>query len=217
MTMLAGQARAHGALMDAIYRRQVRIYDITRKYYLFGRDRLIRGLDAAPGARVLELGCGTGRNLAMIARRWPGMRLFGIDISREMLGAAQARLGDGARLALADAGAFDPAALLGTARFDRVVISFALSMIPPWQQTVAHAATLLAPGGSLHIVDFHDAAGLPGPLRRLLHAWLTRFHVTPRTELAKLAQDIAARQGLSCQTHTGAFGYYRLIVLTRSR
>ncbi|MCW1986434.1 UNVERIFIED_ORG: S-adenosylmethionine-diacylgycerolhomoserine-N-methyltransferase [Sphingomonas sp. R1F5B] len=217
MTMLAGQARAHGALMDAIYRRQVRIYDITRKYYLFGRDRLIRGLDAAPGARVLELGCGTGRNLAMIARRWPGMRLFGIDISREMLGTAQARLGNGARLALADASAFDAAALLGTARFDRIVISFALSMIPPWQQTVAHAATLLAPGGSLHIVDFHDAAGLPGPLRRLLQAWLTRFHVTPRTELAKLAQDIATQHGLSCQTHTGAFGYYRLIVLTRSR
>ena len=42
MSMLAGPARDHGALMDAIYRRQVRIYDITRKYYLFGRDRLNR-------------------------------------------------------------------------------------------------------------------------------------------------------------------------------
>jgi len=217
MTMLAGQARAHGALMDAIYRRQVRIYDITRKYYLFGRDRLIRGLDAAPGARVLELGCGTGRNLAMIARRWPGMRLFGIDISREMLGSAQARLGTGARLALADASAFDAAALLGTARFDRIVISFALSMIPPWQETIAHAATLLAPGGSLHIVDFHDAAGLPGPLRRLLQAWLTCFHVTPRTDLAATAQSLAAQHGLACQVHTGALGYYRLVILSRPR
>lgn len=217
MTMLAGQARAHGALMDAIYRRQVRIYDITRKYYLFGRDRLIRGLDAAPGARVLELGCGTGRNLAMIGRRWPGMRLFGIDISREMLGSAQARLGNGARLALADASAFDAAALLGTARFDRIVISFALSMIPPWQETIAHAATLLAPGGSLHIVDFHDAAGLPGPLRRLLQAWLTRFHVTPRIDLAAKAQSLAAQYGLACQVHTGSLGYYRLVILSRPR
>jgi trans-aconitate methyltransferase len=42
---------------------------------------------------VLELGCGTGRNLDRIARRWPGMRLHGIDISREMLASARARLG----------------------------------------------------------------------------------------------------------------------------
>jgi S-adenosylmethionine-diacylgycerolhomoserine-N-methlytransferase len=107
--------------------------------------------------------------------------------------------------------------LLGTARFDRIVISFALSMIPPWRETVAHAATLLAPGGSLHMVDFHDAAGLPGPLRRLLQRWLARFHVTPRTDLAAVAQVLAAREGLACAIHDGALGYYRLIVLTRPR
>jgi S-adenosylmethionine-diacylgycerolhomoserine-N-methlytransferase len=103
--------------------------------------------------------------------------------------------------------------LLGTARFDRIVISFALSMIPPWRETVAHAATLLAPGGSLHMVDFHDAAGLPGPLRRLLQRWLARFHVTPRTDLAAVAQ-VRPREGLGCAIHDGALGYYRLIVLT---
>ena len=31
----------HAALMNSIYRRQRHIYDFTRKYYLFGRDRLI--------------------------------------------------------------------------------------------------------------------------------------------------------------------------------
>ena len=34
----------HAALMDRVYRRQRYIYDLTRKYYLFGRDRMIREL-----------------------------------------------------------------------------------------------------------------------------------------------------------------------------
>ena len=35
--------------MDQVYRRQRYIYDFTRKYYLLGRDRLIRGLALQPG------------------------------------------------------------------------------------------------------------------------------------------------------------------------
>ncbi len=217
MTGLAPHQRQHAALMDAIYRRQVHIYDATRKYYLFGRDRLIRQLDVPEAGRVLEIGCGTGRNLAQIARAWPGSRLYGIDISQQMLRTAQAKLGKGARLGLGDATNFDPAALLGTAQFDRVVISFALSMIPQWQHAIAHAAGLLAPGGALHMVDFHDGAGLPGPLRRALMRWLARFHVSPRLDLAEVAQAIAGQRGLLMHVHQGGFGYYRQVTLSRPR
>ena len=49
----------HAALMDEVYRRQRFIYDLTRKYYLFGRDKLIRELALAPGERLVEVGCGT--------------------------------------------------------------------------------------------------------------------------------------------------------------
>ena len=82
----------HAARMDGIYRHQRHIYDATRKYYLLGRDRLIRDLDVPRGARVLELGCGTGRNLALIRRRYPDCRLFGLDISEEMLINARRRM-----------------------------------------------------------------------------------------------------------------------------
>ena len=75
----------HGQLMNAVYRNQRYIYDITRKYYLLGRDRLIETLAPPQGGRVLEVACGTGRNLVAIGRHYPEARLFGFDISTEML------------------------------------------------------------------------------------------------------------------------------------
>ena len=203
----------HAALMDAIYRRQTRIYDATRKYYLFGRDTLIAGLAAKPGARVLEVGCGTGRNLALIAKRWPGVKLHGLDISQEMLSTAREKLGGEAVLSLGDATDFDPRTRFGTATFDRIVISFAISMIPVWREAVRHAASLLAPGGSLHVVDFHDFAGLPGFARKGLNAWLAKFHVAPRLDLAPFAQQLAVETGLRCEARRGALGYFMLVSL----
>ena len=51
------------APMDAIYRRQRFIYDLTRRPYLFGRDQMLAELEPPPGGSVLEIGCGTARNL----------------------------------------------------------------------------------------------------------------------------------------------------------
>src|SRR5258708_4779147 len=114
--------------MDRIYRRQRHIYDLTRKYYLPGRDRLIAGLAPPPAGRVLEVGCGTARNLVLAAEAWPDARFFGIDISAEMLMTARRlveRAGLGARieLARADAIRFDPTLLFGVPCFSRIIFS----------------------------------------------------------------------------------------------
>jgi len=212
--MASAPRPTHAALMDEVYRGQRHIYDLTRKYYLFGRDTLIAGLDARPGMRVLEVACGTGRNLAKVAKAWPGVRLFGLDISSEMLKSARAALGEDARLGEGDACAFDPASLLGEPAFERIVLSYSLSMIPDWQGALQHAAGQLAPGGALHVVDFGDLAGLPGPLQRGLRAWLAKFHVTPRADLPAVAARIAATCGLALESRRGPLGYYQLHVLT---
>jgi len=187
--------------MDAIYRTQRHIYDLTRKYYLLGRDRMIAELNVPPGGTVLELGCGTGRNLILAARRYPAAMFYGIDISEEMLitaraNVAKAGLADRIKLAQGDASAVSTAAVFGIPAFDRVFVSYALSMIPPWRETAAHALALTKPaGGSLHIVDFGGQAQLPGWFRAGLRAWLAKFSVTPREDLEPVLAETARAAG----------------------
>lgn len=208
---------AHGALMDSVYKGQRHIYDATRKYYLFGRDTLIEGLDARPGMQVLEVACGTGRNLAKIGKAWPEVELYGLDISAEMLKNAAKALDDKAHLGEGDACAFEPDAVFGESApqggFDRIAISYALSMIPDWQGALAHAAQQIAPGGELHLVDFGDLAGMPGPLAGMLHRWLARFHVQTRADLPEVAARVAEDHGLTLTSLRGKLGYFQLHVL----
>ena len=190
----------HARLMDGIYRHQRHFYDATRKFYLLGRDPMIAGLRPPAGGSVLEIGCGTGRNLVKAARRYPDARFFGIDISREMLETAghaisAAGCRDRTRLAYADAAGFDAERAFGIPAFDRIFISYAVSMIPQWRSVIANAAARLAPGGELHIVDFGDLAGLPRWSKAALYAWLHWYHVTPRPDLFATGAETAQRLG----------------------
>lgn len=202
----------HAELMDDVYRWQRHVYDATRKYYLLGRDRMIDRLDARPGSAVLELGCGTGRNIALAARRFPEARFFGLDISAQMLATAEAALArtpvaGKMRLAQADATGFDPQVLFGRDRFDRVYVSYSLSMIPGWQACVRQALGVLAPGGSLHIVDFGRQEHLPGWFKAALRAWLAKFHVAPRDDLRDLLESEAQKAGASLEFESLFRGY----------
>jgi S-adenosylmethionine-diacylgycerolhomoserine-N-methlytransferase len=188
----------HSDLMDRIYRHQRYIYDITRKYYLFGRDRMIRELDLKPGDRLVEVGCGTARNLVRIAKAYPDARLFGLDASHEMLKSAadtvrRAGLEDRITLAHGYAEALAPAMFGETAPFEAALFSYSLSMIPDWKAAINAAARNLAPDGRIHIVDFGDLTGLGGLGRAAMLGWLGLFHVSPRVELLqRLEQEPGA-------------------------
>lgn len=180
--------------MDGVYRRQRYIYDFTRKYYLFGRDSLIAELDLEPGQTLIEIGCGTARNLILIARRYPGVRLFGLDASQEMLKTAQtavARAGLAQRITLAQGYAETLTPVLFDERkpFDHAIFSYSLSMIPQWKQALVSAADSSA---KIHAVDFGDLKGLGGAAAGLMKTWLALFHVTPRQEILE-ALEFAKR------------------------
>ncbi len=204
--------------MDGIYRTQRHIYDATRKLFLLGRDRLIARLDVPPGGRVLEIGCGTGRNLIVAARRYRDARLYGFDISPVMLetarrSVARAGLQHQITLTQGDAAAFSPEALFGVAAFERVFVSYALSMIPPWRQVLPAATDALRPGGELHIVDFGQQSGLPRWFKAALTAWLARFTVVPRAELQAELLALARSTGavVTFERLYGDFAQYALL------
>jgi S-adenosylmethionine-diacylgycerolhomoserine-N-methlytransferase len=185
MFMRAAPLADHFGLMDKVYRHQRYIYDFTRKYYLFGRNSTIRDLGLKPGQRLIEIGCGTARNLIAIARRYPEARLYGLDASVQMLETARGQL---TRAGLADritlvhglAENLSPAAF-GQDVFDHALFSYSLSMIPDWRQALRACALALSEQGTVHIVDFGDFQSLMG--RTALQAWLRLFHVSPRAEL----------------------------------
>jgi S-adenosylmethionine-diacylgycerolhomoserine-N-methlytransferase len=208
------------ALMDQMYRRQRHIYDVSRKFYLLGRDEALGRLHPDRGGKALEIGCGTGRNLIKLAQAYPRVQLFGVDVSREMLttaAASTARAGVASRIsfAQADATAFDPQRLFGCANFDRVMISYALSMIPLWREALGHALDVVAPGGSLHVVDFGDCAGLPRPFKAGLRRWLAAFDVTPRDNFCASLTALTAERGMVCEIESRFRGYAILATARR--
>lgn len=186
--------KGHAALMDNVYRRQRHIYDLTRKYYLLGRDRLIRELNASPGEKIVEIGCGTARNLISISKAYPEAQLYGLDASKEMLlsaeeSVAQAGFKENVSLAHGLAEDMTPALFGVDGKFDRAIFSYSLSMIPDWQGALKTAAENVRPGGTIHIVDFGDLEGLWRPVARGLRAWLRLFHVAPRDTLLKALEE----------------------------
>ncbi len=208
MTIAASAAEK----MDAIYRRQRYIYDMTRRYYLFGRDRMISVLQPPRASAVLEVGCGTARNLICAAKRYPEARFYGLDISEVMLQSARAsiaRAGLQSRITVAqgDATSFDPAALFGVERFERVFISYSLSMIPPWRDVLRRSALCVAPGGKMLITDFGEFEGYPSILRSIQLAWLRRFSVTPIPSMERKIGMLAEQIGFTASTKKLYGGY----------
>jgi S-adenosylmethionine-diacylgycerolhomoserine-N-methlytransferase len=198
--------------MNRIYRRQRHVYDFTRRYYLLGRNRLIRDLRPGFGDSVLEIGCGTARNLILAARRYPDAYFFGVDVSTDMLttatdSIARAGLSARVRVAHADATQFDPISIFGIADFERIFASYCLSMIPGWREALRFATSLLAPGGELRVVDFGQQERLPAWFAATLRAWLTLFHVTPRDDLEAALQANAEHTGASLTFNSLYFGY----------
>lgn len=211
----AGDQRSPFEAMDSMYRMQRYFYDLTRRYYLLGRDQLLDEMDIRPGDSVLEVGCGTARNLIILGRRHSDLKLFGLDASSAMLETARSKVAAAElknialKTALADDFTSDGTFGLA-APFDKIFFSYSISMIPPWRESIDNALRNLKQGGELSIVDFYDQAGLPKPFRILLKWWLSKFHVQFWPDLMPHLNGLAEKGVVSLRIDP-LFGRYSFI------
>jgi S-adenosylmethionine-diacylgycerolhomoserine-N-methlytransferase len=210
----------HQRLMDKVYGRMKYVYDATRPLFLAGRARIRRAIRPRPGQRLLEVGCGTGRNLILLARQWPEAIFTGLDISSEMLSYASDQVKQhrqAARISLFEGELEDY--LMDKDRledFDYILFSYSLSMIPNWKPTLSQALSILRPeSGQLLIADFGACEKWPGLLVRRLYKNLSYFQVTPRTEIVSFLTAELTNEALSVQQESLLGGYGQLLRVSR--
>jgi trans-aconitate 2-methyltransferase len=165
------------------------------QYLRFGDERsrpffdLIAQIGAADPAFVADLGCGPGHLTAVLARRWPGATVVGVDNSAEMIATATADVApERANLAFE----------LGDVRdwraerpVDVLVCNAVLQWVPDHGPLLLDWADRLAPGGWL-------AFQLPGNFDQPSHAIVRELAQSPRwrallsdAELNRQAEDPA--------------------------
>lgn len=130
---------------------------------------------AGPGARLLDLACGTGRFLAAIKDNWPRLAVLGVDLSAAYLAEARHRLRSRRQAALVLAPA--EGLPLADASIDVVTCIFLFHELPPGIRTRAAAeiARVLRPGGRLVLVDSLQRGDRP-PYDGLLARFPAMFH-----------------------------------------
>lgn len=168
-----------------LYRRRASQYDITSHAYgLLGyrldeyRRRGIEAMQLRPGDTVVELGCGTGANFARLERAiGPTGSLLGVDLSGEMLEHARARVRregwSNVTLAESDADRY-----VFPSRVDGIVSTYALTLLPTYDEIIRRGAEALSPGRRFVVVDFRAPASWPEPLLRAIALLLRPFGVT---------------------------------------
>ncbi|HYN10146.1 MAG TPA: ubiquinone/menaquinone biosynthesis methyltransferase [Vicinamibacterales bacterium] len=151
-------------------------YDLITRVLSFGRDRhwKIRLVDLAevrPGARLLDLACGTGDIAFEAARR--GAAAVGLDITAGMIHLARAKPG-AARLTWLVG---DMAALpVASESFDLVTTGYGLRNTSNLTGALAEIHRVLKPGGRLLSLDFDRPENRP--LRAVYLTFLTLFGST---------------------------------------
>lgn len=152
------KARAVEEMFDRIAPR----YELVNRVMTLGLDagwrrRAVRELHLDSGARVVDLGCGTGDLCRVLGRA--GLRAVGVDMAAGMLAVAHTS----APLVRADALQLP----LGDRSVDGAISGFALRNVVDVAACFSEAARVIRPGGRAVFLEVSEP---PNPLVRRVHA-----------------------------------------------
>ena len=178
--------RVETALVNSLPRRWLQRFYETQVLLRFG-GRL------PPGARALEIGCGSGYGSQLVLERFGAGSVDAVDLDPVMIERAGRRLaGYGDRVRLAQGSATDLRAALDAedGGYDAVFDFGIVHHIPAWRAAVAEVARVLTPGGRFYFEEV-TAHALARPIYQRLFDHPTEDRFTADQFLAELA-----RQGL---------------------
>ena len=147
-------------------------YDLLNHVLSFNIDRLwwwraARSFDSIlrrPGARVLDLCCGTGDMTFALHRRAPSGQILGADFSHAMLQRATIK-GKGTRLRWIEADALHLP--FADSSFDLITAAFGFRNLADYDAGLREMVRVLRSGGQCGILDFGEPRGLLGKVYRV--------------------------------------------------
>lgn len=144
--------------VENYYRYHSRIYDATRWSFLFGRDTILDMIPDLPSQpRIIEIGCGTGKNIERLEYHFPDAGIIGVDLSEEMLKVAGDKLGNASQIELCNAryGSDD----LNLDPADLILFSYSLTMFGDEIENIfGQICRDLKSNGYIAVVDFNTSS-----------------------------------------------------------
>lgn len=180
-----------------------RLYDAVDKPHEGWGRRITDSLALSGEEVVVDVGCGTGRDVASLLPRLPHGRVVAVDASPSMLEQLRARVGDDPRVTLVQADLHEPLPL-AAGSFDAVMSVAALHWLRDHEHVWSHLATLLVPGGQLAVEC--GAAGNIASITRVV-ADVAGADAVPPWTFAGVEETVARLQ---------AAGFVDIEVTTRS-
>ena len=157
-------------------------------------ERLVQAADLPPGSLFLDAGCGPG--LVAAALLASGLRVVGVDLSREMIERARTRCAAfGERAMFLHGSVLDPS-VEQHGPFDGAISRYVLHHVLDPSEFLGRQVELLRPGGVLVVCDHLTD---PDPGRADHHQWLERARDRSHTRSLTGGQivDLFAAAGLS--------------------
>ena len=196
----------HSTSVEKYYRFHSLIYDATRWSFLFGRDNLLDEIPELPSQpRILEIGCGTGKNLDSMQYYFPDAELVGIDLSESMLKIAEQKVGHSDQINLINAkyGSED----LHLEPFDLIVCSYSLTMFGDGIEDIIEQITNdLTTRGYIAVVDFNTSP------YQWFRRWMGVNHVNLSGHLFPLLHKYyRPASSKKCDAYWGLWSYFTFI------